>query len=161
MRKAVFLDRDGVLNRERGEYTFRQEDFEVLPDVVTALKELVAEGYILIVVSNQGGIAKSLYSKADFLLLDDLLKTELKDSGVEIAETYFCPHHQDYGKCMCRKPKSLLFEKAVAKYDIDVSTSFCIGDKERDIFAAEAIGIQGVLIPANSSLLKAVNSHVL
>ena len=161
MRKAVFLDRDGVLNRERGEYTFRKEDFEILPDVVEALKGLFEAGYLLFIASNQGGIAKGLYTHHDFLLLDEILKTELRKLGVEITESYFCPHHQDYSKCLCRKPKSLLFEKATAKYGIDVSTSFCIGDKERDIFAAEAIGIKGILIPANSSVLTAIKTSIL
>lgn len=150
--KAIFLDRDGVLNRERGEYTYRVEDFEILSDVGSCLKELSDAGYLLIVVTNQSGIAKGLYSKGDVEIVHNYLKNELKKFGVELAGVYFCPHHPDFGKCLCRKPQSSMIERAMARFKIDASQSFLIGDKERDVEAGERVGVKGIQIPSNTSL---------
>ena len=153
MKKAVFLDRDGVLNRERGEYTYRKDDFEILPGVTEALKKLQDDGWLLIVVTNQGGIAKGIYSEDDFRLLNEILITELKKEGVHLDEIYYCPHHPDRTRCLCRKPGSLLFEKAIARFGIDPGISWMIGDKQRDADAASGAGIKTILMEANSPLL--------
>ncbi len=159
MNKAVFLDRDGVINRERGEYTWRWEDFEILPGVVEGLKSLQVNGYLLIVITNQGGIAKGLYTRGDVEQLHARLKQQLSKSGVSFAEIYYCPHHNDFGKCLCRKPGSLLLEKAIVRFDINVQNSFFIGDKPRDIQASEAVGLGGVLVEANSDFLQVLKEH--
>lgn len=159
MKKAVFLDRDGVINRERGEYTWRLEDFEILPGVVEGLKTLQDKGYLLIVITNQAGIAKGLYAHADVDNAHGKLKDELNKAGVELTEIYYCPHHTDYGKCLCRKPGSLLVEKAIARFGVDAANSVFIGDKPRDIEAAENAGVKGVLVEANTNFVEILKQN--
>jgi D-glycero-D-manno-heptose 1,7-bisphosphate phosphatase len=157
-KKAVFLDRDGVINRERGEYTFRVEDFEILPGVVAGLKIAQSKGYLLIVITNQGGIAKGLYTHQDVENVHVYLKDELAREGVELTEIFYSPHHQDYGKSLDRKPGTLLFEKAMAMYHIDAQYSVMIGDNDRDVIAAEKVGIHGIKIKPNSSIQPIIDS---
>jgi D-glycero-D-manno-heptose 1,7-bisphosphate phosphatase len=156
MRRVLFLDRDGVLNRDRGEYTWRMEDFELLPGVIDGLKELSSRGYDFIVITNQGGIAKKLYDHDDVNRLHDYLKTLLEQQGISLLEIYYCPHHPDHGKCLCRKPGSLMIEKAVARFGIDPSASIMIGDMERDVNAATAAGVEAVLVPTNSNFIDVI-----
>jgi len=151
MNKAIFLDRDGVINRERG-FTYRLEDFEILPGLIEGLKEFRRRGYLLIVVSNQSGIAKGLYKQTDVEILHTYLIETLKESGLAFDEIYYCVHHPDVSKCICRKPDSLFVEKALARFNIDPAQSYFIGDKERDTEAAEKVGVKGILIEANTPL---------
>lgn len=152
MKKALFLDRDGVLNRERGDYTFLEEDFELLSDVVNTLKIAKQKDYLLIVISNQGGIAKGIFSQPQVELLHKIMSDKLALQGIQFDEIYFCPHHNQIGKCLCRKPNSLMLEKAIARFNIDASKSVFIGDSKRDIEAAEHVGVRGILIEANSGI---------
>jgi D-glycero-D-manno-heptose 1,7-bisphosphate phosphatase len=151
MNKAIFLDRDGVINVERG-YTSTLADFKILPDMFEALQMFLKNGYLLIVISNQGGIAKGLYTQADVEVLHSYMIEEFKKNNITLSEIYYCAHHPDIGNCICRKPDSLFVEKALARFNIDVAKSFFIGDKERDVQAAEKGGVKGILIEANSSL---------
>lgn len=151
MNKAVFLDRDGVINTERG-YTHRIEDFVILPDLIENLKLYLQKGYLLIVVSNQSGIAKGLYTQADVELIHSFLTNELVKEGIHLSEIYYCVHHPDVSRCICRKPDSLFVEKALARFNIDPSRSYFIGDKERDVEAAAKAGVKGILIESNSAL---------
>jgi D-glycero-D-manno-heptose 1,7-bisphosphate phosphatase len=151
MNKAIFLDRDGVINFERG-YTYRLEDFVILPDVVEVLQKLKKEGFIFIVVSNQGGISKDLYTQENVETLHHYLTNELKKQDIHFAEIYYCVHHPDRSKCICRKPDSLFIEKGLARFNIDASKSYFIGDKERDVEAAEKAGVKGILIESNQAL---------
>lgn len=159
MKKAVFLDRDGVINRERGDYTWRWEDFEILPGLIEGLKFLQDKDYLLIVITNQAGIAKGLYTKDDVELLHKRLKQQLNGGGIELTEIYYCPHHNEFGKCLCRKPNSLLLEKAIARFDIDTKNSVFIGDKPRDIKAGESAGVKGILVKANSNFQEILKEH--
>lgn len=156
LRKAVFLDRDGVINRERGDYTWLLDDFEINPGVLEALAELTRAGYLLIIVSNQGGIGKGLYSRADSDYLHLHLERYLSFSGVHLEEVYYCTHHPATGKCLCRKPSGLLLEKAIARFRLDPSASFFIGDRDRDVEAAVAAGVTPVKILPNESLVPVV-----
>lgn len=151
MMKAVFLDRDGVVNVERG-YTHRLEDFVILPDLMEVLLALQKKGYLLIVVSNQSGIAKGLYKQSEVEVLHKFMVDEFTKKGIILSEIYYCVHHPDVSKCICRKPDSLFVEKALARFDIDPKQSYFIGDKERDTEAAEKAGVKGILIEANISL---------
>ena len=156
MKKALFLDRDGVLNRERGDYTYLAQDFEVLPDVSAAIKLARQKGYLIIVISNQGGIAKGLFDENRVDMLHQMMSDKLQKDGVSFDEIYYCQHHNEVGKCICRKPNSLMLEKAIARFDIDVEKSVMIGDSQRDVDAASKVGVQDFLIESNSGILKIV-----
>ncbi len=154
--KAVFLDRDGVINVERG-YTHRLEDFVILPDLMEVLQLLQKRGYLLIVVSNQSGIAKGLYKQLEVEILHKFMVDEFTKNGITLSEIYYCVHHPDISKCICRKPDSLFVEKALARFNIDAKKSYFIGDKERDTEAAKKAGVKGILIEANISLKTILN----
>jgi D-glycero-D-manno-heptose 1,7-bisphosphate phosphatase len=149
MTKAVFLDRDGVLNKEIGAYVYKSDDFEFNFEIIEKLKILKSEGFIFIVISNQGGIAKGLYTKSDVEILNKIIQTELAKEDLKITEFYYCPHHPYFGNCLCRKPNTSLLERAIARFDIDVSKSFFVGDMQRDVDCAENIGLRCVKIEAN------------
>jgi len=155
--KAIFLDRDGVINEECGDWTYLLEDFRINEGVVEALKIFQLKNYLLIIISNQSGIAKDVYTKeqADYLHLH--LERVLKNKGIILTEIYYCPHHPDISKCLCRKPDSVLLEKAIARFNISASESFFIGDADRDIEAGKKAGVKTIKIKPNSSLLDIVN----
>lgn len=161
MRRAVFLDRDGVLNRERGEHTWLLEHFEVLPGVPEVLKLLQDDGFLLIVITNQSGIGKGLYGHSDVERVHGYLRHMLADQGVQLTDVFHCPHHPDNGKCLCRKPGSLLIEKAIARYGIDPRSSFMIGDRDRDIDAARSVGVMGIKVESNEALLPIATNRIL
>ena len=155
MNKAIFLDRDGVINKERGEYTWRLSDFEFNEGLFDALKKI--ENYLFIVITNQGGIAKKIYTHADVEKTNSLMFKTFADNNLELTDIYYCPHHNDYGKCLCRKPNSLMLEKAIARYNIDVKKSYFIGDTQRDIDAGKKVGLNTIKINPNDNLLDYIN----
>ena len=151
--KAVFLDRDGVVNRERGDYTWRSEDFEILPGVLDYMAAWKERGYKLAVVTNQGGVAKGLYSEDDVHALHQYLQGQCLLKGFAIDAFYFCPHHPEYsGKCLCRKPGSLMLEKAMHALGVLPENAVFIGDATRDMQAADRVGVKGILREANNGL---------
>lgn len=152
MTKAIFLDRDGVINKEMG-YVFRAEDFVLNGDVIESLKKLQRAGFIFIVLTNQSGIAKELYTHEDVSKVHAHMLALMKENGIKISEIYYCTHHPDVEPCICRKPDSGMLEKAIARFNIDASKSFLIGDKERDIQAGEKVGVKGFLIEADSPIM--------
>ncbi|SMO68373.1 D-glycero-alpha-D-manno-heptose-1,7-bisphosphate 7-phosphatase [Solitalea koreensis] len=153
MNKAVFLDRDGVLNKELGDYVCTLADFQVLEHNYEPLKQLHDAGYLLIVVTNQGGLAKGWYTEATLQSMHTELRRQFAMHGVEFAEIYYCNHHPEYtGNCFCRKPGSLLLEKAIARFNIDKNKACFIGDRERDVEAGEKAGIKGILIDSDQPL---------
>lgn len=150
--KAVFLDRDGVLNHEMGDYIRRIEDFEVL-DNFDALKTLQNKGYLLIVATNQGGLAKGWYTEEELGKMHDKLRADYLAHGVEFTDIFYCPHHPDFtGDCDCRKPKPGLLVKGIEKYNIDPARSYFIGDRERDVVAGTAAGVTGILIDSDQPI---------
>jgi D-glycero-D-manno-heptose 1,7-bisphosphate phosphatase len=150
--KAVFLDRDGVLNQEMGDYVCRFEDFHIL-DNFNALKTLHDKGYLLIVATNQGGLAKGWYTEDELAKMHRYLKEEYHKHGVELTDIFYCPHHPDFtGDCDCRKPKPGLLLQGIQKYNIDPSKSYFIGDRERDIEAGAAAGVKGILVNSDQPL---------
>lgn len=138
--KAIFLDRDGVINQEQG-YISSWEDFHLLPDVIQALRIAKAADFKLIVVTNQSGIARGLYTEKKLYLIHSKLNQLLKLNGVEIDAFYYCPHHpqgviETYRvNCECRKPLAGMLMQASIEHQIDLSASFLIGDSPRDIIA--------------------------
>jgi D-glycero-D-manno-heptose 1,7-bisphosphate phosphatase len=155
-KKAVFLDRDGVLNKERGEYTYKSKNFEWVPDAIEALKLLHDHGFELIIISNQGGVSKNIYTKSDIINIENAIKHPLEKQGIKILDSFYCPHHDAIEKCLCRKPKSLMLEKAIAKHNINRKQSYFIGDSDRDMIAGQNVGVKGILMPPNVSLLLAI-----
>ncbi|PRY12655.1 D-alpha,beta-D-heptose 1,7-bisphosphate phosphatase [Pontibacter ummariensis] len=141
--KCVFLDRDGVLNRERGDYTFRLEDFEVLPKVPEALALLKQKGFLLIVITNQAGVAKGLYQRTDVLACHQKLQDAC---GSLIDAIYYAPGHPSSSESLSRKPDSLMLERAIARYNIDPGASWMVGDSMRDLEAAAKVGVKGILV---------------
>lgn len=150
--KAVFLDRDGVLNREMGDYVRRIEDFYIL-DNFEALKTLQDKGYLLLVATNQGGLAKGWYTEVELDKMHNSLRETYLQHGVELTDFFYCPHHPNFtGDCDCRKPKPGLLLKGIEKYDIDPAKSYFIGDRERDVEAGTAAGVKGILINSDQPI---------
>ena len=153
--KCIFLDRDGVLNRDRVNYAYHLEHFEILPGVPEALKEFKNAGYLLIVVTNQSGIAKGIYSRKDMEVCHQYFQQQTHNS---IDAFYFAPYHPSVTASLTRKPDSLMFEKAIARYKIDVSQSWMIGDKERDLVPAHKLGIRSILLNEEMPSTRAVHT---
>ncbi len=151
--KAVFLDRDGVINNGDLYYTYNEEDFFFNNDVFESLRLLRKNGFILIVITNQGGISKGEYSKMDVDNLHRYMLSELEKQNIDISEVYYCPHHDSIENCICRKPDSGNIEKAIARFNIDIKESFLIGDGERDIEAGQKAGLNCFKIDKNESIL--------
>jgi D-glycero-D-manno-heptose 1,7-bisphosphate phosphatase len=158
MRKAVFLDRDGIINFEHGSYTCNVNDFIINNGVCEAIKLLKDNNFLVIIISNQAGIAKNLYTHDNLLEMHIKLCQYLREFNTNIDDFYYCPHHESITNCLCRKPESLLFEKAIAVYNIDVSKSYMIGDNERDIIAADKCGIKGFLVKPNQNIYEICNT---
>jgi D-glycero-D-manno-heptose 1,7-bisphosphate phosphatase len=148
--KALFLDRDGTINNDEGKYyIFKPSDFQLNEGVGERVKQFQDEGYLIIIISNQGGIAKGIYSHADVTKVHDLMTEKFNYWGVKLTEIYYCPHHQGIGNCLCRKPESLMIEKAIARFNIAAENSLFIGDSSRDIEAAERVGVKAIQIRTN------------
>jgi len=154
MQKAIFLDRDGVLLNDAGRYyIYKTDDIIINNGAIDALKRITNLGFLLVVISNQGGIAKQIYTKEDVEKIHSALKRQFKIEGIDIKEYYYCPHHSDVEKCLCRKPEPLLIEKALARFNIDPNKSFMIGDNKRDIDAGKKVGLSCIKIKPNQNLL--------
>ena len=156
MKKAIFLDRDGTINVEK-DYIYKSEDLVFEEGTIEALKTFKNLGYILIVVSNQSGIARGYFTEADLNIFNNNMNEILKKNGVEITEFYCCPHHPDgigkYKKvCECRKPNNKMIEDAIKKYNIDREKSYMIGDKISDIGAGLKSNLKTVLVKTGYGL---------
>ena len=156
--KALFLDRDGVINFDPGDYTTSVEEFDILPTVIDALVIAKEKGYKIIIITNQGGLAKGLYTLDEVHKIHDKLRAACSVQNVQIDGIYFSPHHPDFGNSLTRKPGSLLMERAIALHDIDTEKSTMIGDRERDVQCAEKVGVKGILIPTNGALIEYVTT---
>ena len=156
MKKAIFLDRDGTINVEK-DYIYKSEDLIFEEGTIEALKTFKNLGYILIVVSNQSGIARGYFTEEDLNIFNNNMNEMLKKNGVEITEFYCCPHHPDgigeYKKvCECRKPNNKMIEDAIKKYNIDREKSYMIGDKTSDIGAGLKSNLKTVLVKTGYGL---------
>jgi D-glycero-D-manno-heptose 1,7-bisphosphate phosphatase len=154
--KAVFLDRDGVLNKDKG-YTYKVEDLEWLSQVPEALKTLKQHGFLLIVVSNQSGVARGYYTQADVEAFHEHMQKELREKwNVAIEAFYYCPHLIGGSvpafsmSCVCRKPQIGMIEQAQKDFSIDLDLSFLVGDKESDVECAHRAGVQGIRVGDNA-----------
>ena len=153
MKKAVFLDRDGVINNNQNQYyIWRPEDLVINPGVIRTLKKLKEAGYFLIVISNQGGVSRGHYSSEDVDRLHNTLQNRFESEGAAVDDFYYCPHHQEIEACLCRKPLPLMIEKAMARYGIDPGHSWFIGDSQRDVDAGKAAGLKTIHVESNGDL---------
>jgi len=164
--KAIFLDRDGVINKEVN-YLFKSKDFEFTKNCIQALKTLQENGYLLFIITNQAGIGRGYYTETDFHKLNDWMLAKLANNGVNITEVMFCPHHAEHGlgqykiDCDCRKPKTGMITPLIESYNIDTSKSVLIGDKMGDIDAGLNAKISTlILVESGHELPKIIPKHV-
>ena len=144
MNKAIFLDRDGTINIDYG-YVHDIDKFHFIDGVIEGLKILSDLGYLLIVITNQSGIGRKMFSEDEFHTLNDYMLGTLKDNGINISKVYYCPH-VDSDNCNCRKPLLELFYRARDEFDIDLDNSYAIGDKERDLSICKCENVKGILL---------------
>lgn len=146
MNRALFLDRDGVINEER-DYVYRKEDIVFLPGIFEISKKFYDAGYMVIVVTNQSGIGRGYFSEEDFEMLTDWIHAEFEKRGIVISDTFYCPFHPHQGiekyrkTSFDRKPNPGMILKAAEKYDIDLKKSVLVGDREDDITAGKSAGV--------------------
>lgn len=148
MQKAIFLDRDGVINVDKA-YVSKVEDFEFCEGVFEVLRHFQSLGYLLIIVTNQSGIGRGYYNEEDFQQLTSWMCQELLHVNIKIDAIYHCPHAPE-ANCACRKPKSGMFQEAIKEFGIDVTASWMIGDKKSDMEAAFGAGIEKTIFLGNA-----------
>lgn len=150
-RKTVFLDRDGTINVEKN-YLYKVEEFEFIYGAIEAIKLFNENGFYVVVISNQAGIARGFYTPNDVHILHDFIQRELRKHNALIDAFFYCPHHPEGAveiyrqNCNCRKPNTGMIELAEAKFSIDRNNSFIIGDLWSDIKLAENAGMKAVLV---------------
>ena len=150
-RRAVFLDRDGTINVEK-DYLYKIDDFEFITGAPEAIKRLKKAGFVVIVVSNQSGVARGYFDEDAVNRLHQHIQTELTAYGTSIDDYYFCPHHPDKGlggyklDCNCRKGKPGMLLQAAFEHNLDLQHSFMVGDKLADIEAGKKAGCKSILV---------------
>ncbi|HYY92493.1 MAG TPA: HAD family hydrolase [Candidatus Dormibacteraeota bacterium] len=152
-RKAVFLDRDGILNRERTDYVKTPEEFEMLAGVEGPIRKMHERRYLMVVVTNQSAVGRGFTTLEILGRIHDKMLTELERLGCTVDGVYYCPH-TPADDCSCRKPRPGLILKAVEDFGIDLAQSWLIGDKESDVEAARRAGCRGVIVPSNGNGLE-------
>ena len=154
-RRAFFLDRDGVLNRRAppGEYVKSAAEFVWLAGAHEGVRRLNDEGWLVLVVTNQRGVALGLYSVADVEAIHARAQRELRASGAHVDGFYFCPHGDEDG-CACRKPEPGLILRAAQEWNVDLPASYLIGDDERDVEAARRAGVPARQVASNANLAR-------
>lgn len=158
MNKIVFLDRDGTINVDKN-YIYKIEDFEYIKGSIEAMRMFQDYGYKLIIITNQSGIARGFFTEEEYDKLNAWMLMDMKQKGINILATYYCPHLKQgivtkYSvECTCRKPGTGLFRKAIREYDIDLGSSYVIGDKMRDISICKETTAKGILLTGTNSYL--------
>ena len=145
--RAVFIDRDGTINANIG-YINNLKDFKIYNGVAEGIKLLNQDGFKVIIITNQSGLARGFFTEEMLEKIHNKMKREISEKGATVDAIYYCPHHPDV-KCSCRKPRTGLLEKAVKDFDVDIDESFIIGDRMLDIEAGQGIGCKTVLVPEN------------
>lgn len=143
--KIIFLDRDGVINKDTDGYVARPKDFEFIPGSLEAIKKLNSNGYEIIIISNQAGISKGIYSIQDLKRVNAKMLSEIKKAGSRIKSVKYCIH-ADEDNCSCRKPKIGMFKEACKGLDVDFKKCYFIGDKIADIEAGRKVGCKTILV---------------
>jgi len=158
-KKAVFLDRDGVINKKpaRGEYVKNWKEFEFLSGAIKALKILCQKGFEIYIITNQAGIGRGFMSEQDLKIIHQELEKELEKQDVKISGIYYCPHEMREN-CGCRKPKPGLFFQAAKEHNLDLKKVIFIGDDWRDSGAGLSAECETILVGKEKNLLQIVNS---
>lgn len=151
LRKAIFFDRDGVLNKEKKDYVKTISELEIFPSIVEPIKKFNKKGFLIVVITNQSAINRGLTTEQNVSDIHAQIQEFLKKNGAHIDSFYYCPHKPDES-CMCRKPKPGLILKAANDLKINLKTSWLIGDNETDIQAATAAGCKSFKINSSSEL---------
>ena len=159
MKKAIFLDRDGVINLEKKDYVKSIKEFQIIDNVPKAIATLKEKGFLVIVITNQSAINRKLLTVELLNKIHNHLQKILKDNNTSIDYFYFCPHRPDE-KCKCRKPSPGMILKAAQEHNIDMNQSFMIGDSLTDIQAAKKAGCEGILLNQNQTLLEIVTEKL-
>ena len=155
--KTIFLDRDGVINKEIG-YLHEINKFEFIDGIFDACKHFQEVGYEIIIITNQSGISRGIYSENDYNALTTWMIKEFISKGVSILDTVHCPHSPEE-KCYCRKPLPGMFLKCKKSMNINMKLSWAIGDKETDIIAAKNAGIDQTILVRSGHKIEEVNSQ--
>ena len=153
--KTVFVDRDGVINQERNDYVKSISELEIYPNVAKNIKLLKDAGFLVIVITNQSAVNRGIVTHETINQIHNSIQDHLKKYGTFLDGFYYCPHTPNEN-CNCRKPKSGLLEKAILELNIDLNSSWMIGDSDSDIEAADSIGCKAIKISDNFSLDNAV-----
>jgi len=151
--RAVFLDRDGTIVEDPG-FLHEPGQVKLLPGAAGAIKRLNEHGFLVIIVTNQSGIARGLYTVEDYAAVQRRLVELLERQGAHVDAAYFCPHHPQFtGPCDCRKPGSKLFQEAQQALDIDLTRSWWVGDRLADVQPARILGGDGILVATGNGNL--------
>lgn len=145
MQKAVFLDRDGTLDYDSKNYVKSISEFKIFNNTPEAIKKLNKAGYLVIIITNQSGLAREYFDEKELQRMHAKLIRKVKSAGGKIDDIYYCPHHPD-DNCDCRKPGLANIHKAVKKFDINPGNSYFIGDSWKDIEAGKKAGCQTILV---------------
>jgi len=155
MKKALFLDRDGVVNVDKN-YLYKIKDFEFINGIFSLCQYYQNLGYLIFIVTNQSGISRGHYTKDDFNILTNWMIGKFIKNNIKITKVYYCPHHPDItGECDCRKPKPGMLFDAATEYNLDLQGSILIGDKERDIEAGLNAGLSETYLFDKSNYITA------
>ncbi|GAA0857320.1 D-glycero-beta-D-manno-heptose 1,7-bisphosphate 7-phosphatase [Aliiglaciecola litoralis] len=144
--KALFLDRDGIVNLDHG-YASKPDDIDFVEGIFELCRYFQQRGYLIIIVTNQSGIARGYYSEHAFSALMEWMTKQFAQQGVILTDTFYCPHHPEHGKgpylrqCTCRKPQPGMLFDAAKKYDLDLATCVMVGDRLSDMEAARSAGV--------------------
>ena len=145
-KKAIFLDRDGVINKEVS-YLSNPNDFEFIEGSIEALKILKQKGFLIIIITNQAGIARGFFTEDTLEAIHNKMIRILKQNNIELDDIYYCPHHPEFtGPCDCRKPNTGMLLKAQLEYNIDLTNSYIVGDTLNDIQTGKAARCKTVLV---------------
>ena len=162
MKKIIFIDRDGVINKDPGgwtehSYVEKEEEFIFVPGSVEALKKLKNNNYEMIIISNQGGISKGYYTEEALIRVTNLMKSELKKENVEFEKIYYCIH-QDSDNCDCKKPKTGMFKQAEKELNIKARGNYFIGDGKMDVEAGSSMGLKTILVLSGKTSVEDMKS---
>jgi D-glycero-D-manno-heptose 1,7-bisphosphate phosphatase len=159
-RKAIFLDRDGVINIDKqGEFICSPDQFRFVPNIKKNIKKLNEKGFLVIVVTNQAGIKLGFYSKAVLKKIHEKMIKGFKEAGAHLDDIFYCPHYK-YDNCECRKPLPGLILKAAKKYNIDLKQSWVLGDNNNDIKAGQRAGCKTLKTKRNKNINKEIKKII-